>query len=89
MTSKQQADTDEYNLRKELEQEEKASRKARSMELLRQLSSKLSTINKQKTELLAKEQTLLKLKEEVYSGYVKADTYALDAAATKINTLGF
>jgi hypothetical protein len=89
MQTKQQAGTDAANLKKELAQEEKAIRKAQSMELLRTLNAKLLKVQNTKLDAIDRETKLLSIKEEIYTAYSTGDITGLDQLSTKLNGLGY
>lgn len=89
-TTKQQPIGDNaVSLRKELAQEEKAIRKAQSMELLRSLSTKLTSVQKSKNDFVKKEETLESIREEIYTAFAANDSARLDDISSKLAGLGY
>ena len=85
MTTKTQTNV----LRKELEAEEKATRKAEAMELLRQVSAKSVTVEKQLREVERKKLALDELRAEIYEAYEEGNAFGIEAARNKLTQLGF
>jgi hypothetical protein len=76
-------------LRAELEAEEKATRKAEAMEILRQLSAKQLIVEGQRLDIERKAEKLEALRAEVFAAYESSDLFAINDARAKLTQLGF